>query len=79
MKAKVYVTYKSGVLDPQGQTVFESLQRQGKKGIKEVRIGKLIEFELDDMPKKNAELLLNEISNNMLANPVIESYQIEVA
>ena len=78
MKAKVYVTYKSGVLDPQGQTVNESLRHQGETRVKNVRIGKLIEFELEEMPKSEAEDILTKISDRMLANPVIETFRVEV-
>jgi phosphoribosylformylglycinamidine synthase subunit PurS len=79
LKAKVYVTYKPGVLDPQGQTVCQFLQHQGQSKVKDVRIGKLIEFELEDMPGEEARTLLDEIGHNVLANPVIETYRVEVS
>ena len=78
MKAKVYVTYKPGVLDPQGQTVCQFLQHQGQSKVKNVRIGKLIEFDLEDMPGEEAQNLLDEIGRSVLANPVIETYRVEV-
>jgi phosphoribosylformylglycinamidine synthase len=78
VNAKVYITYKPGVLDPQGQTVFESLQHQGQTKIKSVRIGKVIEFELAEMSHHEAEVMLTSISQNMLANPVIETYRVEM-
>ena len=78
MKARVYVTYKPGVLDPQGQTVCQFLQNHGHAKIRDVRIGKFIEFDLDDMPHAEAESLLSEISGNLLANPVIETFRVEV-
>ena len=78
MKAHVYVTYKPGVLDPQGQTVCQTLKDRGQNGIKDVRIGKYIEFDLAEMPKAEAEILLLKISDELLANPVIESYRVEV-
>lgn len=78
MKAKVYVTYKPGVLDPQGQTVCQTLRDRGQAEVKDVRIGKYIEFELADMSKSQAESLLAKISDELLANPIIESYRVEV-
>jgi len=79
VKAKVYVTYKPGVLDPQGQTVCQFLQNRGEAKVRDVRIGKMIEFDLDEMPKPAAESLLTEISGSLLANPVIETFRVEVA
>ena len=78
MKARVYVTYKPGVLDPQGQTVCQFLQNHGQSRVRDVRIGKLVEFELEDIPRAEAESLLAEISNSLLANPVIETFRVEV-
>ncbi len=78
MKAKVYVTYKAGVLDPQGQTVCQTLRDRGQAAVRDVRIGKYIEFELDEMPTPQAEALLAKISDELLANPIIESYRVEV-
>jgi phosphoribosylformylglycinamidine synthase subunit PurS len=78
MNAKVFVTYKPGLLDPQGQTVCSFLQNRGENRIREVRIGKMIEFELDDMPPRDAESLLVEISQSLLANPVIETFRVEL-
>jgi phosphoribosylformylglycinamidine synthase PurS subunit len=78
MKAQVYVTYKAGVLDPQGQTVCQTLRDRGDDQVRDVRIGKYIEFDLADMTAKEAETLLNKISDELLANPVIETYRVEV-
>lgn len=78
MKARVYVTYKPGVLDPQGQTVCQFLQNHGQSKVRDVRIGKFIEFDLEDMPPAEAESLLTEISGSLLANPVIETFRVEV-
>lgn len=79
MTARVFITYKPGVLEPQGQTVCQFLQHRGETKVQDVRIGKLIEFVLDDMPAVEAEALLARISDDILANPVIESYRVEVA
>ena len=78
VRAKVFVTYKPGVLDPQGQTVCQTLRDRGQAEVRDVRIGKYIEFELDEMPKSQAEALLAKISDELLANPIIESYRVEV-
>jgi phosphoribosylformylglycinamidine synthase subunit PurS len=78
LRAKVYVSYKSGVLDPQGQTVCQFLKSQGMSEVRDVRIGKMIEFELEDMPGHDAEALLAEIGRTVLANPVIETFRVEI-
>jgi phosphoribosylformylglycinamidine synthase subunit PurS len=79
LKAKVYVTYKPGVLDPQGQTLCQFLQNQGQSKVRDVRIGKLIEFDLESMPAKDAETLLDQIGRDVLANPVIETFRVEIS
>ncbi|MDD5087461.1 MAG: phosphoribosylformylglycinamidine synthase subunit PurS [bacterium] len=76
MKAKVLVTYKPGVLDPQGQTICEFLRNRGESRVCDVRIGKLVEFELEDMPREKAERMLDDIGHTLLANPVIETYEV---
>jgi phosphoribosylformylglycinamidine synthase subunit PurS len=78
VKAKVYVTYKPGVLDPQGQTVCQFLRSHGQSKVRDVRIGKLIEFDLDEIPQTEAESLLTDISSKLLANPIIETFRVEV-
>ncbi len=78
MKAKVFVTLKSGVLDPQGKAVQGSLSRAGYDFVKGVRIGKAIELELIDMPKDEAEKKIEEICEKLLANTVMENYKIEI-
>jgi phosphoribosylformylglycinamidine synthase PurS subunit len=78
VKARVYVTYKPGVLDPQGQTVCQFLRNQGQTRVRDVRIGKLIEFDLEDMTADEAKALLAEIGHTVLANPVVETFRVEV-
>ena len=76
MKATVIVMPKESVLDPQGVAVRDAMQHQGVKGIKEVRIGKFMQIELDggiDTEKK-----LHEICRDLLSNPVIEDYRLQV-
>jgi len=71
MKAKVYVTLKQGVLDPQGQAVARTLRRMGFAEVADVRIGKYIEVEVEDRRR------LEEMCKQLLANTVIEDYRIE--
>ena len=77
VKAKVYVTYRDGVLDPQGRTISDVLRQHGHAAVRDVRVGKMIEVELDDMPTDSAKQMLEEISDKLLANPVIETYRVE--
>jgi phosphoribosylformylglycinamidine synthase len=78
-KATVLVRLKSEVLDPQGDAVRRALERQGFEGIKSVRIGKLIEIEMDDgAASKDLKNKLQKMSDELLANPVIEDYEVSV-
>ncbi|HEY6557228.1 MAG TPA: phosphoribosylformylglycinamidine synthase subunit PurS [Polyangiaceae bacterium] len=79
MKATVYVRLKSEVLDPQGRAVQRALGALGVEGVKDVRIGKLIEIELDDAAGAGAADKLRQISDELLANPVIEDYEVVIA
>ncbi len=79
MLAKVYVTLKKGVHDPQGEAVRRTLDNMGYKGISGVRVGKFIEVKLADMPRADAESRLKEVCEKLLANTVIESYSYEFA
>ena len=71
MKARVYVTFKQSVLDPQGQTIRAALNGLGHKGIQEVRQGKFFEITLSGQED------LDAIARDVLSNPVIEDYRIE--
>ena len=77
MKAKVYVTLKSGVLDPQGQAVARALGRLGFGEVKDARIGKFIEMQLAD-DVKDVEGHLKQMCEKLLANTVIEEYRFEI-
>jgi phosphoribosylformylglycinamidine synthase len=79
--AKVYVTLKRGVLDPQGQAVARSLGRLGFDEIKDARIGKYIELTIDGGPQDRAELeaRLRQMCERLLANTVIEEFRFEIA
>jgi phosphoribosylformylglycinamidine synthase len=78
MKATVYVRLKGEVLDPQGEAVRRALGTMGFEGVKGVRVGKLIEIELADGDAAQAEQKLAKIADELLANPVIEDYEIVV-
>lgn len=78
MKAKVYVTLKKGVLDPQGKAVMGALKSMSFDEVKDVRVGKFMELELDGKSKDEEEKRLREMCERLLANTVIENYRIEI-
>ena len=79
MKATVLVRLKSEVLDPQGDAVRRALGKLGFDGVKGVRVGKLIEIELDDAAAgTDLRARLERMSDEMLANPVIEDFEIKL-
>ena len=78
MKARVFVTLKPSVFDPQGQTIAEALHSMGYNGVGDVRQGKYFELELDVPSADKARALAGEVADKLLANPVIESYRVEV-
>jgi phosphoribosylformylglycinamidine synthase PurS subunit len=78
MKARVFVTLKPSVFDPQGQTIAEALHSMGYNGVGDVRQGKYFELELDVASADRARALASEVADKLLANPVIESYRVEV-
>jgi phosphoribosylformylglycinamidine synthase len=77
IKARVYVTLKKSVFDPQGETIHEALASMGYRDVAEVRQGKYFEVSLD-APAEKARATLDEIARKVLSNPVIESYRLEV-
>jgi phosphoribosylformylglycinamidine synthase PurS subunit len=79
MKAKVHVTLKSGVLDPQGRAIQHALGVMGFNGVKDVRQGKFIEIELVETDKGKARANLDAMCQKLLANTVIENYAIDIA
>lgn len=79
MKAKVHVTLKNGVLDPQGKAVQNALAALGFEGIDDVRQGKFIELELSETDTNAARARVTDMCENLLANTVIENYAIEIA
>ena len=78
MKAKVYVTLKKGVLDPQGKAVQHSLHSMGYSGVDDVRLGKYIEVRLDGTDKEKAKVQLKEMCEKLLANTVIEDFSFDI-
>lgn len=79
MKARVFVTLKPSVFDPQGSTIAEALHSLGYDAVQDVRQGKYFELELAVDSAEQATRLADEVSEKLLANPVIESYRIELA
>ncbi len=78
IKAKVYVTLKKGVLDPQGKTVKHALDNLGFEGVEDVRIGKYMEVSLGEMSAVDAEKTVTSMCEKLLANTVIEDYRVEI-
>ena len=78
MKARVTVTLKSGVLDPQGKAIEGALKSLGVAGIASVRQGKVFEIEIADGDRAGVEAKLKEAAEKLLANTVIENYRVEI-
>ncbi len=78
MKARVHVTLKDGVLDPQGKAIAQALGRLGFAGVSEVRQGKYIEIDLDESDRARAKATVEAMCAKLLANTVIENYAIEL-
>jgi phosphoribosylformylglycinamidine synthase PurS subunit len=78
MKARVYVTLKPSVFDPQGRTIAEALHSLGYGTVGDVRQGKFFELEVNAGSQDQARALASEVADKVLANPVIESYRVEI-
>ena len=78
MKAKIYISYKEGILDPQGKTVGRALDAIGIKKINSVRMGKYIEMEFNGVSKDKAWEITDESCRKLLANPNTETYSFEI-
>ncbi len=78
MKARVIVTLKSGVLDPQGKAIEGALHSLGVEGVSSVRQGKVFDVELATTDRAGAEAALNHACERLLANTVIENYRVEL-
>jgi phosphoribosylformylglycinamidine synthase len=79
MKAKVHITLKTGVLDPQGRAIQHALGSLGFSGVADVRQGKYIELDLQETDKARARATVEAMCSKLLANTVIENYSIEIA
>ena len=78
MKARIYVTLKPSVFDPQGRVVADALVTLGYQDVQDVRQGKFFEVELSEPDATKAKARVTEMADKLLANPVIESYRVEV-
>jgi len=78
MKARVTVTLKNGILDPQGKAIEGALKSLGVDGVASVRQGKVFDIEIAGADKAKAEALLKDAADKLLANTVIENYRVEV-
>ncbi len=78
MKAKIYVTLKRGIHDPQGHAIHQSLATLGFEAINEVRLGKFVEVDIEEHDQEKAEATVKNMCDKLLANPVIENYRYEL-
>ena len=78
MLAQIHVTFKEGVLDPQGKTVHHALNDLGYNEVLDVHIGKYLEVKLDSISKEDAEIRVREMCARLLANTVIESFRFKL-
>jgi phosphoribosylformylglycinamidine synthase PurS subunit len=78
MKARIVVTLKSGVLDPQGKAIEGALRSLGVEGVASVRQGKIFDVDLDSSDKSGAEAALKQACEKLLANTVVENYRVEI-
>ena len=79
MKAKIKVTLKNGVLDPQGKAIEHALGSMGFSGVNGVRQGKFFEVDLAETDRAKAQAALGQMCEKLIANTVIENYEIELA
>ncbi|MBL4639237.1 MAG: phosphoribosylformylglycinamidine synthase subunit PurS [Kordiimonadaceae bacterium] len=78
MKARIHVTLKNGVLDPQGKAIEHALGNMGFDGVNEARQGKYIELDLAETDREKAQAKVDEMCRKLIANTVIENYSIEL-
>lgn len=78
MKARVHITLKNGVLDPQGKAIQHALSALGFDGVDNVRQGKVIELDLSETDRQKATTSVEEMCKKLLSNMVIENYAIEI-
>jgi phosphoribosylformylglycinamidine synthase len=78
VKAKIHVTLKTGILDPQGKAIEHALETLGYKDVANVRVGKYMELELKESDKAKAETQVKAMCEKLLANTIIEEYRFEL-
>ena len=78
LNAEIYITLKKTVLDPQGLTIKHALESMGYRGLKEVRIGKMLTLKLNHPSSKKAKRQIEEMCKKLLANPIIEDYSFKI-
>ena len=78
MRVKIFVSLKQGVLDPQGKAIERSLHSLGYGEVRDVRMGKYLELEVEAASRAGAEARVREMCDKLLANPVIEDYRFEI-
>lgn len=78
MKAKIFVTLKNGILDPQGRAIQQSLHTLGFATVEDVRLGKIMELDLNETEAVSAENQIKAMCEKLLANTVIEDYRYEI-
>ncbi len=79
MRAKIFVKLKASVLDPQGKTIHQAVQTLGYRGIEDIRQGKYFEIALSDsLTRDEAWAMLDRLAREVLSNPVIEEYRVEL-
>ena len=78
MKAKIYIKYKDGILDPQGKVTGNALRSIGIKGVNDLTIGKYIEMSFKNVSRKDAENLAKESCKKLLVNPNTQTYNFEI-
>ena len=78
MKARITVTLKPGILDPQGKAIEGALKSLGVEGVASVRQGKVFDVEIDARDRKQAQALLKQAADKLLANTLIENYDVEL-
>ena len=78
MKAKIHVTLKSGILDPQGKAIEHALETLGFKSASNVRVGKYMELDLKELVRDRAEAEVKAMCEKLLANTIIEEYRYEL-
>lgn len=77
-KARVIITLKRTIMDAQGQTVEKALGNLGYQGVRNLRIGKYLEMDLDGGPREQLRIQVEEMCRRLLANPIIEDYRVEI-